>query len=114
MEQKEVLMHVWLQVGALHDETKDKHVALDRAKRGVKRMGLNWGQILARTRRGHIVDTRHMVSKYLRDCGWTYQEISRTLHRSDHSTSLHSVNKANDLMDIDKQFRDSYHNFLNA
>jgi len=114
MEQKEILTSVWLQVGALYDESKDKRVALERCRRGVKRMGFEWHHIIERTRRGPIADTRHMVSKYLRDCGWTFREISETLDRINHTTSVHSVNKANDLLKYDKAFQESYHQFLNA
>jgi hypothetical protein len=66
---------VWLNVGAINDQTYDKRVALERARRGVEAMGLDWGTIIARDRRGHVADTRHMVSKYLRDCGFSFPEI---------------------------------------
>jgi chromosomal replication initiation ATPase DnaA len=105
---------VWLNVGKLHDQTFDKRVALERARRGVEAMGLEWGTIIARDRRGHVADTRHMVSKYLRDCGFSFPEIANALQRSNHTTSVYSVRRCNELIDMEYGYRKNYHKFLNA
>ena len=62
----------------------------------------------------HVADTRHMVSKYLRDHGLTFREISESLGRINHTTSVHSVKQANVLLEIDKSFVDKYEIFSNA
>lgn len=105
---------VWLNVGKLHDQTFDKRVALERARRGVEAMGLEWGTIIARDRRGHVADTRHMVSKYLRDCGFSFPEIANALQRANHTTSVYSVRRCNELIDMEYGYRKNYHKFLNA
>ncbi len=105
---------IWLNVGYLHDKSFDKRVALERARRGVEAMGLEWTTIIARDRRGPVADTRHMVSKYLRDCGFSYPEIARTLQRINHTTSVYSVKRCNELLDLERGYRQRYHKFLNA
>ena len=105
---------VWLNVGRLHDQTFDKRVALERARRGVEAMGLEWGTIIARDRRGHVADTRHMVSKYLRDCGFSFPEIANALQRANHTTSVYSVRRCNELIDMEYGYLKNYHKFLNA
>lgn len=77
-------------------------------------MGLEWADMIARDRRGRVADTRHMVSKYLRDCGFSYPEISKVLSRANHTTSVHSVRRCNELLEIEPRFRKNYEKFLNA
>lgn len=105
---------LYLNVGYLNDETFDKRVALDRARRGVEAMGLEWANIIDRDRRGHVADTRHMVSKYLRDCGFSYPEIAKALQRANHTTSVYSVRRCNELISLEYGFSKNYHKFLNA
>jgi hypothetical protein len=104
----------YLNVGMLHDYSYDKALVLQRARRGVKALGLEWGQLVSRNRRGHIADTRHIVSKYLRDHGFRYQEIAQALARANHTTSCYSVKRANELLEIDRNFRMDYKKFMNA
>jgi len=104
----------YLNVGMLHDYSYDKSMVLQRARRGVKALGLQWGDLVSRNRRGHIADTRHIVSKYLRDHGFRYQEIAHVLARTNHTTSCYSVKRANELLSIDRKFSDDYKKFINA
>ena len=113
MDQK-MTASLWLNVGCLHDKSYDKRVALERCRRGVEAMGLDWGTIIARDRRGPVADTRHMVSKYLRDCGFSYPEIAKTLQRANHTTSVYSVKRCNELIYLERGYRQRYHQFLNA
>ena len=103
-----------LNVGMLHDYSHDKRMVLQRARRGVKALGLSWGDLIAQDRRGHVADTRHMVSKYLRDHGFRYGEIAEALRRTNHTTSCYSVRRANELLEIDRNFRIDYKKFINA
>ena len=105
---------LWLNVGARVDKDYDKEVAMRRAKRGVEALGFEWVDLVKRDRRGHVADTRHMVSKYLRDHGLTFREISHSLGRINHTTSVHSVKQANILLEIDKTFVERYQIFKNA
>ena len=98
----------------IHDYGQDKSIVLERARRGVEAMGLQWSDLIQRDRRGHVADTRHMVSKYLRDHGFVYREISAALGRINHTTSCYSVKRANELLEIDRTFRDDYKKFINA
>ena len=106
--------NLYLNVGMLHDYSHDKTIVLQRARRGVKALGLEWGELISRNRRGHIADTRHIVSKYLRDNGFRFHEIANTLGRINHTTSCYSVKRANELLEIDKTFRNDYKKFINA
>ena len=88
---------LWLNVGARVDKDYDKEIAMQRAKRGVRALGLEWVDLVKRDRRGHVADTRHMVA-YLRDHALTFREISESLGRINHTTSVHSVKQANVLL----------------
>ena len=113
MEQK-ITDNFYLNVGQLHDYSHDKTLVLERARRGVTALGLEWGDIIAQNRRGHVADTRHIVSKYLRDNGFRFQEIAKTLQRTNHTTSCYSVRRAEELLEIDRRFRDNYKTFTSA
>jgi len=104
----------YLNVGMLHDYSHDKTLVLQRARRGVKALGLDWNDLVSRSRRGNVADTRHIVSKYLRDHGFRYQEIAKALARTNHTTSCYSVKRANELLEIDRNFRSDYKKFINA
>lgn len=103
-----------LNVGMLHDYSYDKTLVLQRARRGVKALGLDWNDLVSRSRRGNVADTRHIVSKYLRDHGFRYEEIAKALARANHTTSCYSVKRANELLSIDRKFRNEYKTFINA
>lgn len=106
--------NVILNVGYILDMRKDKTVALERARRGVRALGLEWVDLVQKDRRGYVADTRHMVSKYLRDCGYTFREISECLGRINHTTSCYSVRQCNNLLEIDADYRRNYEIFMNA
>lgn len=114
MERKGITGSLWLNVGARVDSNYDKEIAMRRAKRGVEALGLEWVDLIKRDRRGHVADTRHMVSKYLRDNGYNYREISESLGRINHTTSVHSVKQANNLLSIDSKYREKYEIFTTA
>ena len=114
MEREGITDSLWLNVGARVDKDYDKEIAMQRARRGVRALGLEWVDLVKRDRHGHVADTRHMVSKYLRDHGLTFREISESLGRINHTTSVHSVKQANVLLEIDKSFVDKYEIFSNA
>ena len=113
MEQK-ITDNLYLNVGQLHDYSHDKTLVIQRAHRGVKALGLEWGDIIAQNRRGHVADTRHIVSKYLRDNGFRFHEIAKTLQRTNHTTSCYSDRRAEELLEIDRRFRDNYKTFTSA
>ena len=114
MEQKILLSHLYLAVGQLYVPELDKRVALERCKRGVVVLGVRWEDAIIKGRRGEICEARHICSKYLRDCGFGYKAISKVLGRGDHSTSVYSVRRGNELYEVDRNFRHKYHRFLNA
>ena len=114
MEGTGITGSLWLNVGARVDKDYDKEVAMRRAKRGVRALGLEWVDLIKRDRRGHVADTRHMVSKYLRDHGYAFREISESLGRTNHTTSVHSVKQANNLLSIDRSYRQKYEIFIKA
>ena len=60
------------------------------------------------------ITSGHIVSKYLRDNGFRFQEIAKTLQRTNHTTSCYSVRRAEELLEIDHRFRGDYKKFLNA
>ena len=113
MEQKELLTHVWLQVGALHDMSKDKTVAVHRCKRGAKRLGVEWAEVIGRDRHREKVEARQIICKYLRDCGWTYISIGRLLDR-DHATAMYSERNMKHLLEYDRDIHEKWQLFLNA
>ncbi len=114
MEGTGITGSLWLNVGARVDKDYDQEVAKRKAKRCVRALGLEWGDLISRTRRGHVADTRHIVSKYLRDNGFRFQEIAKTLQRTNHTTSCYSVRRAEELLEIDRRFRDNYKTFTSA
>lgn len=105
---------LWLNVGRLYESSPDKRIAIDKAKRGVQALGIEWSDLLKRDRRGRIAETRHLVSLHLRESGFTYMEISQTLHRINHTTSVYSVKQAHNLLDIDREYRKAYKIFKSA
>ena len=105
---------LWLNVGRIHETTPDKRLAIEKAKRVVQALGYEWTDLLKRDRRGRIAETRHLVSLHLRRSGFTYKEISETLHRINHTTSVYSVKQAQNLLDIDREYRKAQKIFESA
>ena len=87
--------------------------ALQRAQRGVTRLGLTWEQIVSPVRRREYVDGRKMVSYFLREQGWTYKAIGRVMSR-DHATAVHHVRSLFWLLETDKDIRRKYTEFMSA
>ena len=87
--------------------------ALQRAQRGVTRLGLSWEQIVGPVRLRPLVDARKMVSYFLRDQGWTYKAIGQVMNR-DHATAVHHVRSLFWLMETEDHMRRKYTEFLSA
>lgn len=59
-------------------------------------------------RYGNLSDARHTVCHIMRvEFGYPYKRIARELQR-DHTTVIHSVTRASDLLTVDPEFRDKY------
>ena len=104
--------HLYLNVGVLHNYSLDQSLVLERARRGVESMGVTWSQIIAQNRRGRIAETRHMVSKYLRDSGFSYPEIADAVQRANHTTSVYAVRRCNELIETYPEFAKNYEKFI--
>ena len=106
----------YLAVGTLAHQggytmTTDK--ALQRAQRGVTRMGHTWEQIAGPNRLRPFVDTRRMVSYFLRDQGWTYKAIGNVINR-DHATAMHYVRSFFWLLETEQELERKYTEFISA
>ena len=93
--------------------TMTEDEALQRAQRGVTRLGLTWEQIVSPVRRRELVDGRKMVSYFLRDQGWTYKAIGQVMSR-DHATAVHQVRSLFWLLETDTDIRRKYTEFMSA
>ena len=49
-EMQQTTDNLYLNVGMLHDYSYDKSLVLQRARRGVKALGLDWGDLVSRNR----------------------------------------------------------------
>ena len=87
--------------------------ALQRAQRGVTRLGLSWEQIVSPVRLRPLVDARKMVSYFLRDQGWTYKAIGQVMNR-DHATAVHHVRSLFWLIETEDHMRRQYTEFISA
>ncbi len=106
----------YLAVGTLAHEggyrmTEDE--ALQRAQRGVTRLGLSWEQIVSPVRLRPLADARKMVSYFLRDQGWTYKAIGQVMNR-DHATAVHHVRSLFWLIETEDHIRRQYTEFISA
>lgn len=70
-------------------------------------------QIAGKSRKMHIVMARHMAVKVARvtTCH-SYSAIARELGDRDHSTMVHSIHAADDLLDTSQRFRAIYSTLL--
>jgi hypothetical protein len=106
----------YVAVGTLAHEggyrmTEDE--ALQRAQRGVTRLGHTWEQIVSPVRLRPLVDARKMVSYFLRDQGWTYKAIGQVMNR-DHATAVHHVRSLFWLIETEDHMSRKYNEFLSA
>lgn len=67
--------------------------------------------ILHRTRKREIVELRMIYMKILRDQGVKLKEIGE-LCGTDHTTVIHAVQTINDLLSVDGDFENYYHNLV--
>ena len=63
--------------------------------------------MLAKNRKREVVDARRVYAKILRDRGYTFELISRTIGK-DHATILHYVRTIDSILIYDKEFREKY------
>jgi chromosomal replication initiation ATPase DnaA len=63
--------------------------------------------MLSKNRKREVVDARRAYAKILRDRGYTFELISRTIGK-DHATILHYVRTIDSILSYDKEFRDKY------
>jgi hypothetical protein len=63
--------------------------------------------MLSKNRKREVVDARRAYAKILRDRGYTFELISRTIGR-DHATILYYVRTIDSILSYDKEFRDKY------
>ena len=110
--ERQITDNLYLNVGMLHNFSLDQSLVLERARRGVEAMGVSWSDIIDRNRRGRVAETRHMVSKYLRDSGFSYPEIADAVKRANHTTSCYSVKRCNELIETYDEFAENYERFI--
>ena len=116
MEQKES-MNPWLIVGYLQDAPRglsDRNTDVQKVIRFCKMVRVPWKKVVGPVRRRDYVEARQLISKYLKDQGWTYREIGELLGKRDHSTSVYAVKAATNLLDVDAQIRLKWLQLLQA
>lgn len=64
--------------------------------------------ISGKSRARKVVDGRKAYSKILRDAGYRFQEISKSLSLH-HATIVHYVKTVDDLVKYDKEFKEKYY-----
>lgn len=109
-------LNTWMMVGKLSyaDTDYEGTVAIDQCKRGVKRLGVGWNEILSTSRVRRIVDARRLCCSHLRTKGWTFQRIAEAVGYTHHATALHHVRTAEQLNNYDYDFKRKYLKFLQA
>ena len=66
----------------------------------LERYGVDWGEVVDRPRnKPKVVMLRRMVSKVLRELGFSYNRIGAFMHR-DHGSVMHNVNVMDGMMDV--------------
>lgn len=63
--------------------------------------------MLAKNRKREVVDARRAYAKILRDRGYTFELISKTIGK-DHATILHYVRTIDSILVYDREFREKY------
>jgi hypothetical protein len=69
--------------------------------------------LIIKSRNRELADGRKLMSLFLRNLGYSYTAIGAIMDK-DHSTIIHSVNTANDLLKTDANFRRIYYNVKHA
>ena len=110
-------MNPWLVVGYLAEVPRgvgDRHQDVQKMIRFAKLVNVPWKKVIGPVRRRDYVEARQLISKYLKDQGWTYREIGELLGRRDHSTSVYAVKSAKNLLDVEAGFRYKWLKLLQA
>lgn len=97
-------------VYSTHAPSETRNEALAQVKFRVKLSGYNWHDVIGASRHREIVDLRHLAQFYLYNSGLTYTQVARITNRN-HATIIHAVKKCNELLDVDKRFRQVWGNF---
>lgn len=64
------------------------------------------GEMMSHTRRAPVVEARHVAMYQLRThVGWSYPRIARALHRQDHTTAMHAIDKIKGRLPLDADLR---------
>ena len=99
---------------AYADSDYEGAVAIDQCKRGVKRLGVSWDEVLTTCRKRRIVDARRLCCSHLRTKGWTFDRIADAVGYTNHATALHHVKTSEQLIQHDYEFRRKHLKFLQA
>jgi len=101
-------MNPYLVVGYLADTPKglgDRRTDAEKMIRFAKMVHVPWKKVIGPIRRRDYVEARQLISKYLKQQGWTYREIGEFLGNRDHSTAVYAVKAAQNLIDTDREVR---------
>ena len=107
-ERMEQEISPYLVVGYLADTPKglgDRRQDAEKMIRFAKNVHVPWKKVVSKVRRRDYVEARQLISKYLKEQGWTYREIGEFLGKRDHSTSVYAVKAAQNLLDTDRAIR---------
>ena len=106
----------YLQIGVLAEENPcyQKETLLNHCKRGCIKIGVDWEQVQAEKRLGHIVDAKRLCCMYLREQGWGLQDIAEAVGLTNHSTALYHHRRAKELLKFDPPFKKKYLTFIQA
>jgi len=63
--------------------------------------------VMHKSRKQHIVDARKIYSNILRNKGWSFFAIGKSL-RKDHSTIIHYLKDSQVLVLMDKKYKDDF------
>jgi chromosomal replication initiation ATPase DnaA len=106
----------WMMVGKLSyaDTDYEGTVAIDQCVRGVKRLGISWNEVQSTSRVRRIVDARRLCCLHLRNKGWTFDRIARSVGYTHHATALYQVRITEELIKYDNQFKSMHLKFIQA
>ena len=71
-------------------------------------------EVLSPSRRRHIADVRHIVVLLLYERGMSYRACAKAVNRTDHTTAMHSVKTAKNLLELYGYLKIGYFNYLKS
>ena len=86
-----------LSVGLRGFKTRDAVIPI------LKRTGLHWFEVVARTRGSHVVSVRQEIFFVLRSLGYSYPRIGEICKR-DHTTIIHGVAAHKEKLNEERDF----------